>query len=626
MIILFVLRTVTEAKSEALFCTLKHTVASQPIDSARPCENPRVDLRLFCAVEMIRRLRAARQKRRSPPVVSAKPNTNSNHSHHNNSTPATTTSTAAPTAALSQPSNSSTNPRRHPQLPPPPSSPQQLHSNSVDADGAVPLPPADPERDEMNRRLSLDGDLPESARRPDQNPATANAAEGLVRIDPSAVYAHMQVAGCSEAGWEPAKPDPNVAHQQVLEVRKENQDAYAILAPFSKHSTVPNLGKCEPSDDAALAAAARHMMFVGVFDGHGAEGRAIAHFVRDNIARMTLEMAAHHPVAIADCPPSPGEITCPTVSKDVHRIRMEALRSAFSRAERGLTDESNRIDHLFSGTTAVVSWMFRDDVYTAWAGDSRCIVGRAAQGDDGRVRYRPVDLSHDQKPSRPDEKKRVKSAGGRVARWRRNIGPLRVWLPRDWIPGLAMTRSIGDTVLSEYGVSPVPEVTYTRLCPADAFMVLASDGVWEFMTSQEVVDFVGKMLADGATASETSTALVREAVRKWRRNEVVVDDTTAVVMHLRVNPDGVGQRGNGVSGGREAVDANGVANGGVEPLPAAGKGVARLEKSVLGKKMLAIGRGKHGRARAATNGTVTLVADDGRLVDFICRNDQNTGA
>jgi len=412
------------------------------------------------------------------------------------------------------------------------------------------------------------------------------------------VYAHMDVAGCSEAGWEPAKPDPNVNYQQLLEVRKENQDAFAILAPFAKHSSVPALGKCSPeeTEGGTFAQYSRHMMFLGVFDGHGAEGRPIAHFVRDNISRMTLEMASHHPHATIDTPPAAGENAPPPVSRDVHRIRMEALRSAFSRAERGLTDESNRIDHLFSGTTAVVSWMFRDDVYTAWAGDSRCIVGRAVEGDDGRVRYRPVDLSHDQKPSRPDEKKRVKSAGGRVARWRRNIGPLRVWLPRDWIPGLAMTRSIGDTVLSEYGVSPVPEVSYTRLCAADAFMVLASDGVWEFMTSGEVTEFVGRMLAAGSSAEETSTALVREA--------------------------------SGVSGGKEGakLDANGVANGGVEPLPAAGKGVARLEKSALGKKMLAIGRGKNGRIKAATNGTVALVADDGRLVDFVCRNDQNNGA
>lgn len=500
-------------------------------------------------------------------------------------------------------------------------------NSTPDADSAVPLPPANPDRDDMNRRLSLDGDLPDSARRPDQNPSTAADAEGLVRIETRSVLAHMDVAGCSEAGWEPARPDPNTTHQQVLEVRKENQDAYAILAPFARHSSVPALGPVSTElDDARM----RHVMFLGVFDGHGAEGRAIAHFVRDNIARMTLELAAQHPAAIADAPPPPGTASSPHVARDIHRIRMEALRSAFSRAERGLTDESNRIDHLFSGTTAVASWMFRDDVYTAWAGDSRCIVGRAILSDDGRTKYRPVDLSHDQKPSRQDEKKRVKNAGGRIARWRRNIGPLRVWLPRDWIPGLAMTRSIGDTVLSEYGVSPVPEVTYTRLCPADAFMVLASDGVWEFMTSQEVVDFVGKMLAEGSTAAETSTALVREAVRKWRRNEVVVDDTTAVVMHLRVKPGAstpASSQTNGVSGGKEKhnVDSNGIANGGVEPMPV-GKGVARLEKSIIGKKVLAIGRGKNGRARASANGAVSLINEDGRLSDFVCRNDLNSGA
>lgn len=501
-----------------------------------------------------------------------------------------------------------------------------LPSATTDCEAPLPMPPpASGDREEMNRRLSLDGDLPEQARRPDQDPAAPADPEGLVRVEPHSVIAHMDVAGCSEAGWEPARPDPNATHQQVLEVRKENQDAYAILAPFARHTTLPALGAATSQlDDAHM----RHVMFLGVFDGHGAEGRTIAHFVRDHIARKTLDMAGNHPGAIADSAPAAGAAAAPHVDRNMHRIRMETLRSAFSRAERDLTDESNRIDHLFSGTTAVVSWMFRDDVYTAWAGDSRCVVGRAILGEEGRTKYQAVDLSHDQKPSRQDEKKRVKQAGGRIARWRRNIGPLRVWLPRDWIPGLAMTRSIGDTVLSEYGVSPVPEVTYTRLCSADAFMVLASDGVWEFMTSQEVVDFVGKKLADGASAAETSTALVREAVRKWRRNEVVVDDTTAVVMHLRVNGErstGASSETNGLSGGRENVDANGVANGGVEPLPA-GRGMARLEKSMLAKKVLAMGRGKQGRARASANGCVSLVGDDGRLLDFYCRNDLNNGA
>eukprot|EP00168_Porphyra_purpurea_P007779 TRINITY_DN19786_c0_g1_i1.p1 TRINITY_DN19786_c0_g1~~TRINITY_DN19786_c0_g1_i1.p1 ORF type:complete len:163 (-),score=44.91 TRINITY_DN19786_c0_g1_i1:27-515(-) len=95
-----------------------------------------------------------------------------------------------------------------------------------------------------------------------------------------------------------------------------------------------------------------------------------------------------------------------------------------------------------------------------------------------------------------------------------------------------MTRSVGDTVLSEYGVEPRPDVTYTRLQANDSFLVLASDGVWEFLPSQEVADFVGRLRREGVAPKEAADALVRESVRRWRRNEVVVDDTTAVIVYL----------------------------------------------------------------------------------------------
>lgn len=111
------------------------------------------------------------------------------------------------------------------------------------------------------------------------------------------------------------------------------------------------------------------------------------------------------------------------------------------------------IDHKFSGTTAVVTWLFESDLYCAWVGDSRGVLGRMGANGKG---MKAVELSNDQKPSRGDEKRRVKAAGGRIARWRKNVGPLRVWVPTEWVPGLAMTRSIGDTV--EFTLS-------TTLCP-----------------------------------------------------------------------------------------------------------------------------------------------------------------
>ena len=65
-------------------------------------------------------------------------------------------------------------------------------------------------------------------------------------------------------------------------------------------------------------------------------------------------------------------------------------------------------------------------------------------------------------------------------------GPPRVWLGHMDIPGLAMSRSLGDTVAHSAGVSSEPELSVIQLEPEDRVVVIASDGLWEFMSNQEV--------------------------------------------------------------------------------------------------------------------------------------------
>ena len=65
-------------------------------------------------------------------------------------------------------------------------------------------------------------------------------------------------------------------------------------------------------------------------------------------------------------------------------------------------------------------------------------------------------LSSDQKPERADEKDRIIKYKGRVDSYRdshgNQVGPLRVWLADEDVPGLAMTRSMGDSVGAQVGV------------------------------------------------------------------------------------------------------------------------------------------------------------------------------
>ena len=94
-------------------------------------------------------------------------------------------------------------------------------------------------------------------------------------------------------------------------------------------------------------------------------------------------------------------------------------------------------------------------------------------------------LTRDHKPDDPEELKVIIAAGGRVDSYRdsqgKKVGPERVWLKHEDIPGLAMSRSFGDQVACRVGVNAVPEITEMRMNSSDKIIILASDGVWEFL-------------------------------------------------------------------------------------------------------------------------------------------------
>ena len=94
-------------------------------------------------------------------------------------------------------------------------------------------------------------------------------------------------------------------------------------------------------------------------------------------------------------------------------------------------------------------------------GDSRGIVVKKKQGDvAGKLIAQAI--SRDQKPCQADEAARIIKYGGRIDSFRdpdkNPIGPLRVWLKNEDIPGLAMTRSFGDGVAHSFGCNAIPEM------------------------------------------------------------------------------------------------------------------------------------------------------------------------
>merc|ERR1711907_795107 len=111
----------------------------------------------------------------------------------------------------------------------------------------------------------------------------------------------------------------------------------------------------------------------------------------------------------------------------------------------------------------------------------------------------------------------------------RLVGPARVWTKKQVAGGLAVSRSFGDLAMAPAGVVPDPEIKKETLSGRDKFLVLASDGVWEHLTNQQVVD-IARQHKDPRQASD---AVVQEARKQWQvKGQGYVDDITALVVKV----------------------------------------------------------------------------------------------
>lgn len=143
-----------------------------------------------------------------------------------------------------------------------------------------------------------------------------------------------------------------------------------------------------------------------------------------------------------------------------------------------------------SGATSVVVAINVDDhkLYCANAGDSRAVLSRGGTA---------VPLSEDHKPDNKEESARITAAGGFVSLGRVN-------------GSLALSRAIGDHAFKQnsslpaeqQAVTALPDVLALDVTPEDEFFVVACDGIWDCMTSQQVIDFVRERIPQRATEEE----------------------------------------------------------------------------------------------------------------------------
>ena len=94
-----------------------------------------------------------------------------------------------------------------------------------------------------------------------------------------------------------------------------------------------------------------------------------------------------------------------------------------------------------------------------------------------------------------------------------------------------MTRSFGDRIAQTVGVISEPEIKEYTFNENDKFMLIASDGIWEFISSEECMGII-KSFYEKEQMKECCEYLYEESKKRWINNEESVDDITMILIYF----------------------------------------------------------------------------------------------
>ena len=137
--------------------------------------------------------------------------------------------------------------------------------------------------------------------------------------------------------------------------------------------------------------------------------------------------------------------------------------------------------------------------------------------------WKTTQLTIDHKPNNPNENRRILFYNGRIDRMKNDfgdeVGPYRIYgkdNDNNGI-GLAMSRSIGDMNFKKYGVIYEPEMFKYELEENDKIIIIGTDGLYEQLTNEDVINIAGDCMNKDLNARETSEIIIEKAREKYKK-------------------------------------------------------------------------------------------------------------
>ena len=292
----------------------------------------------------------------------------------------------------------------------------------------------------------------------------------------------------------------------------------------------------------------KNLYICGVLDGHGKHGKEISQYISIlypsyifyllldddcNERKMDITKTILKLIKIQE---SPGDI------KDMFILRYffnkfeidfstnpfitGNQKILFNKIYESIYYTQNELKHRYhieiknSGSTLCSAIIIGNILYIINIGDSRAILGTYFSRLN---KWKTTQLSIDHKPNNPNESKRIISYNGRIDKYKNEFGeeygPFRVFGKDDYsYPGLSLSRTIGDMDAKKWGVIYEPEFFKYELKEKDKIIILATDGLWEILSNEEVVEIVGECFNKDINCEEAAKILVDKARKKFINN------------------------------------------------------------------------------------------------------------
>ena len=269
-----------------------------------------------------------------------------------------------------------------------------------------------------------------------------------------------------------------------------------------------------------------------IMDGHGSNGHLVSNFIKDKINQYFNDITFYfrkikpkdklllkYPDNILDL-----------ILKKLEKNNYQKIKDFYRIVDESLSSKEVVFDSNFSGSTCIILFQIGNKIISSNVGDSRALLIK----ENKEI----IELSNDQKPEEENEKKRIEIMGGIVSQCNdlydddgKEGGPFRIWMKGCDYPGLAMSRSIGDKIAHSIGVINEPEIIIFNLDEKSKFIILGSDGVWQYLNNKEISDIIFE--EKEYIGDNLCKKIIKKAKDKFIENDnCVVDDISITLVFI----------------------------------------------------------------------------------------------